>query len=627
MILVPGVGYALRAGMLGSDDQVHDVSEGRPAPRRVMGPAPVSPLGDRGWLEAGIVSGDVLVPGNDDVRSHIFDRVRADRDGLMTHRLLIFTTDRRVSVRRTIFELLDQLCFQNPGWLLVADAAESALSDVDAQVRRTAAVLLVGAAEPERAVAALNASTDPIVRIALVDAMPWHLVAQRREILARLRSDPVPAIRLLADVAVFSRDDPVAWPALDAAIRADLEPCAGVLNAPGSHLSLTAGERWARALTGLDREQDCYTWVERLVSRVERPQVRLEGVRMGLAAMRQWRAAPGRVTPILTLLLRDESSAVRSAALHAVAASLTASRLAADELASMLDDPGLGAVAATALGSVGDHRAVPHLVQLMLSGSDEPRLAEAFKAVARAGADPQAPVAAARQLLSAPPGSSAPDLPMRVLAAFGPAAAAAVPELLARLEGAQNDAADCAIHVLARIGPAAAAAAALLRQYPTHSATVALLKITSDRAVADRYLADRPERLRRDPSAPAVLTWLTRHGGLTARQHRQLRSLFRASGFGQLASAGALWLHEGPAVAAELVEVLAEYLPDDLYGPEALRVLAAMGSHARPVLDRLDRFVASRHRAAMNIGDYDGEMRADETLLAAIIAARQKIAE
>jgi HEAT repeat protein len=612
--------------MPGSEDQVHDVLEGRPAPRKMKGPALVSPLGDWGWLEAGILSGDVLVPGSD-VRSHIFYWVRADRDGLMTRRLLTFTTDRRLSARRTIFELLHQLCFQNPGWPLAADAAESALNDVDAQVRRTAATLLVDTAEPERAMAALDASTDPVVRIAFVDAMPWHQVAQHQAVLECLRSDPVSAIRLLANVAVFSRDDPAGWPALDAAIRADLEPCAGVLNAPGSRLSLTAGELWARALTGLDREQDCYAWAERLTNRVESPQVRLEGVRMALAAMREWRAAPGRVTPMLTGLLQDEIPDVRSAALHALAASLTASRLAADELAAVLDDPEFGAVAATALGSVGDHRAVPHLVRLMLSGSDEPRLAEAFRAVARAGADPQTPVAAARQILATLPDSCAPGLPMRVLAAFGPAAAAAVPELIARLEGAENDTPDCAIYVLGRIGPAAAAAAALLRQYPTQGATLALLRVTSDRAVAEQYLAGRPEQPGRDRIAAAVLTWLTEHGGLTARHHKQLRSLFRTPGFGQLKSAGALWLHEGPAVAAELLEVLPEYLSDDLYGPKALRVFAAMGSHAQPVLDRLDQFIASRHRAGMNIGDVDAEMRADEILLAATIAARQKIAE
>ncbi|PYC63437.1 hypothetical protein C7C45_31845 [Micromonospora arborensis] len=546
----------------------------------------------------------------------------------MTRRLLTFTTDRRLSARRIIFELLHQLCFENSHWPPVADAAESALNDVDPQVRRTAATLLVGTVEPDRALSALAASTDPVVRIALVDAIPWSWVAQHQAILERLRSDLVPAIRLLANIAVFSRDDPVAWPALDAAVLADLESCAGVLNGPGSRLEETGGERWARALTGFDREQDCYAWAERLANRSESPEVRLEGVRMALAAMREWRGAPARVTPMLTGLLQDEISEVRSAALHTLAASLTASRIADDELAVLLDDPEFGAVAATALGSVGDHRAVPHLVRLMLSDSDEPRLAEAFKAVARAGADPHAPVAAARQILAALPDSCAPALPMRVLAAFGPAAAAAVPELIARLEGAENDTPDCAIYVLGRIGPAAAAAAALLRQYPTQGATLALLKVTSDRAVADQYLAGRPEQPgRRDGIAPALLTWLAEHDGLTARQHKQLRSLFQAPGFGQLTSAGALWLHDGPAVAAELLEVLPDYLSDDLYGRKALRVLAAMGSHARPILDRLDRFVVSRHRAGMNIGDFDAEMRADEMLHAAVIAARQEIAE
>ncbi|MGC4782524.1 HEAT repeat domain-containing protein [Micromonospora zamorensis] len=612
--------------MLVRDYQVHDVLEGRLAPRRVKGPALVSPLGDWGWLEAGVVSGDVLVPGSD-VRSQIWHWVEADRDGSVTRRLLTFTTDHRLSARRIIFELLCELCFRNPHWLLVADAAESALNDGDPQVRRTAARLLVGAAEPDRAMSALEASTDPVVRIAFVDAIPWNEVPHHRAILERLRSDLVPAVRLLANVAVFSRNNPAAWPALDDAIRADLEPCAGVLNGSGFRTEQTGGERWARALTLLDREQDCYAWAERLASRSESPQVRLEGVRVALAAMREWRAAPGRVTPMLIDLLQDEISDVRSAALHTLAASLTASRLAADELAAVLDDPELGAVAATALGSVGDHRAVPHLVRLMLSGSDEPRLTEAFKAVARAGADPQAPVAAARQILAALPDSCAPALPMRVLAAFGPAAAAALPELTARLEEAENDTPNCAFYVLGRIGPAAAAAAALLRQYPTQGATLALLRVTLDRAVAEQYLAGRPERPGRDGIASALLTWLAQHGGLTARQHKQLRSLFRAPGFGQLTSAGALWLQEGPAVAAELLEVLPDYLYDDLWGRKALRVLAAMGSHARPVLDRLDRLVARRHRLGINSGGADAEMRADEALYAAVIAARQKIAE
>ncbi|GAA4264307.1 hypothetical protein GCM10022255_116730 [Dactylosporangium darangshiense] len=556
----------------------------------------------------------------------MFGTVQADSDGSTTHRLLAFTTDGRALVRLTVFELLAQLCFRHSEWPVVAFAAESALCDANLAVRRTAAALLVHTGEPDRAMAALNASTDPVVRIALLHAVLRRKIPGHQATLERLRSDPVPAVRLLANIAVLSREDSAAWPALDAAIRADLKASIGVLNAPESRFAETAGELWARAMIGLDREQDCCAWAERLANPAESPQVRLEGVRIAVAAMRAWRAAPGRVAPILTGLLGEEPAEVGSTALRALALSLTASRLRADDLAAVMDDPELGAVAATALGCVGDHRAVPHLVRLMLSDSDEPRLAEAFRAVARAGADPQAPVAAARQILAALPASCSPELPMRVLAAFGPAAAAAVPELIARLEGAENDTPDWAFYVLGQIGPAAAAAAPELRDYPTQGATSALLNVTSDRAVAERYLAGRPEELRRDRFASQLLTWLAEHGGLTVRQHKQLRSLFRVPGFEQVESAGALWLHEGPAVADELLAVLPKYLSDDLHGPKVLRVFTAMGSHARPILDRLDRFIALRRRAGLNIGDDDAEIRADEMLLAATIAARERIA-
>ncbi|MEU4560983.1 hypothetical protein AB0F72_21600 [Actinoplanes sp. NPDC023936] len=632
------------------EDRDHDERKGRPAPHTVNGPAAVPPLNDGGWLAAAVLSGEVLIPGND-VRSRVFAEVRADRDGSVTRHLLTFAADDRTPVRRTVFELLAQLFSQKSGPPSVADAAAAALAAADPQVRRTAATLLVSTADPDRATAALHACSDPVARIALVDAMTWASAPRHRPDLNRLRSDPVPAIRLLANVALFDRDDPAAWAGLDAAVRADLDASAGVLDAPGSCLRLTAGERWARVLTGFDREEDCYAWVRRLTDPAANPQVRREGVRMAVEAMRQWRAAPARLTPVLTDLLKENPSGVRSSALRALAASVTASRLAADDLAATLDDPELGAPAAVALGSAGDHRAVPHLVRLMLAGSspaggslaggslaggslaggslagsDEPRLAEAFRAVARAGADPRAPVAAARQILAEQPDPCAAALPMRVLAAFGSAAVAALPELMAMIRALEKDTPDCVFGVLGRIGPAAEAAVPLLRQYSTQGATLALLRITSDRAVADRYLAGRPEQLRHGRLASKLLTWLAGHGGLTARQHRQLRSLFQRPGFGQAESAGAVWLHEGPPAAAELLEVLEGYLSDDMLGPEALRVLTAMGPHALPMVDRLDRFTASRRRAGFSIGDMDAEMRADEMLLAATLDARERIA-
>jgi hypothetical protein len=120
--------------------------------------------------------------------------------------------------------------------------------------------------------------------------------------------DPPPAdLHRLALVAAFDRADPAAWPDLDAAIRAELDECAGVLGAPGRPFSQSAGQNWSRALTGLDRKQDCCTWVERLTDRSETADIKLEGVRMSSAAMRAWRAAPARVTPALPVLGRLES--------------------------------------------------------------------------------------------------------------------------------------------------------------------------------------------------------------------------------------------------------------------------------------------------------------------------------
>ncbi|NMO50441.1 hypothetical protein HH310_04445 [Actinoplanes sp. TBRC 11911] len=588
----------------------------------MSGPVLVSPLGDWGWLEAGILSGDVLVRDSD-VRSHISYWVRADRDGPLTRRLLTFTTDRRVSARRTVFELLDQLSDQlpghPPGWPLMADAAEPALSDVDAQVRRIAATVLVNTAEPDRAVAALDASADPGVRINLVDGIPWYKVAGHQAILERLRSDSVPAIRLLATCATFGWDS-AAWPVLDAAIRAEIDACVGVLGAPGSRLGWTAGQYWARAMTRFDREEDCCAWAERLANEAESLDVRLEGARMAVGAMRQWRAAPGRLTPVLTGLLREEPSEVRSAAVRALAASLTATRLAAADLAAVMDDPDLGAVATTALGCVGDHRAVPYLVRLMLAGSDEPRLVEAFNAVAAAGADPQAPVAAARQMLAAHADSSEPELPMRVLAAFGPAAAAAVPELHARFGKVENDTPDLTFHVLGRIGPAAVAAAPSLREFSTQAALSALVKVTSD-----RDLAELPPELRQSRFGSKLLAWLAEHAVLTARQRQQVRSFFQEQGNGVVEAARALWLQEGPAVALELLEVLPKFLFDDILGPKVLRLFATMGPHARPVLDRVDGLITPRRRVEIYLGDSDAEMRWDEVLLAGAIAARERI--
>ena len=649
------------------------------------------------WLEASVVSGDVLDAGGDAYR-HLAYFVRADRDGPMTRRLLGYVTDRRPVARRRVLTVLNRLC-DGSGWPLAADAAEQALHDPDMEVRRSAATLLAGTADAGRAASVLSGSADPVVRVVLTGAVPWHRVRQGDVLLRRLRSDPVAGVRVAAGLASYRAGDAAARPGLDAGVRAGLA-------VQGRAGRVAAGARIARALERLDREDDCCSWALDLAAT---PGFERAAVAMAVAAMRAWRASPARMVAALAGMLDGDAGRV---ALRAITASLTASRLAADELAARLDVPraarragarldvfrGAGEVAArldlpgavgeagarldlsrdagapgarldvaraaVALGCAGDLRAVPYLVRLLSAGSGEPRLAEAFRAVARAGVDPYAPVDAARRILASAPDGCEPEAPMRVLAAFGPAAAAAVPELVARLRGVENDTPDLTFHVLRCIGPAAAAAGGELRDFPTVGARLALLAVSGDRSVADRYLAGLPEQP--GGAAAPVLVWVARHGGLTARQHRQALHLLRAPaparpgvgsgppgwgsaspGWGsarsatesvrlgsgsvrpgtesvRLAAAEALWWHAGPAVAALLLEVVPAYLADPRHVDGAVRLLGEMGAHARPVAGRLALVAAGRRRMAFGDGSRgggggaDAAMRADERLLVAV---------
>ncbi len=605
--------------------------------------APEPPAGAE-WLDSTVVSGEVTEPAAA-ARKRIFDEVSADRDGPVARRLLTLVTDERPAVRRTTLALLIDLCGRDRAWSAAAAAAECALGDPDEPVRRAAAWLLVAAGAGDRAIAAVDASADPVVRTALVEALVatplWRQDrGQWPQCVLRLRSDRTPAVRLLADVEALRLAAAPQWPALDAAVRADLDAVDGVLGAPGSHRARSAGERWASAFHDLDREHDCCSWAERLLDPAETPPVRRAGMALAVEAMRTWRAAPARLAPTLSGILAGEPSPLRAAAARALSASLTATRLAADRLAAVLDDPEAGATAATALGCVGDQRAVPHLVRMMRAGSREPWLVRALTTLAPESA---ALAAAAWQMVTVHPDQC--PLPWweceveaarRVVSAAPPSPAEAVPELTARVRAAM-DRGDHAgvtweVGILRRVGPAARAAVPLLRRYAATggdsagSAVHALLTITSDRAVADDYLAERPETPRHHTIAPALLTWLLDNGGLTDRQHRQLRHLFSLPGSAQLATAEALWRCEGPAAAADLLAELPKYLHDDFSCLRVVRVFAAMGEHARPVLDRVDGLIQSRRRADFQFEGPDGGIRADEALLAAALSARDQIA-
>ncbi|MET8094788.1 hypothetical protein [Micromonospora sp. NPDC005220] len=448
-------------------------------------------------------------------------------------------------------------------------------------------------------------------------------------------------MRFLGSLAALLTAGPGDWARWDAAAREDFEAAAEMLGGQGGRSTWGAGQRWASVLRRLDREEGSYSWVERLLGRHEPDRARQAGLDIAAEAMRTWRAAPARLTPTFSKLLTEQPSPLRLAAAVVVCASLTATRLAADNLVPLLAEPALSTTVATALGSIGDPRALPVLLRTLRTGARPPRLAGALAALAPALSDPTELIKTARDVLAGHQdpcheGRSWQSCPaaaaVHALAAIGPAARAAVPELTARLRAALDrhdpTAARLEVFALQQIGPPATPAVALLRPLVAGGhrdadlAVVAVLAITQDRAVAEDYLDARPEQLRRCRIAPHLLAWLTDHGGLTDRQVRQMNHLFTQPGAMQVGVAATLWQHNGPAAAPRLLAELPKYLDDDTFGPTAMAVLGAMGRYARPALPHLDRLIESPRRTAVYLGDPDAEMRADEQLFDLAITTR-----
>ncbi|MEH0824349.1 MULTISPECIES: hypothetical protein [unclassified Micromonospora] len=479
-----------------------------------------------------------------------------DRGGEVVRHLLARAVDPSPNIRLTVLAFLADLCPQLDLWPAAADATAVALSDPDERVRRAAAWLFAAAAGADKAIRVLSRSSDPVVRTALAEAL-WLRVLQRGDqgywwvdMVEQMRRDELPAVRFLGACAALLAADPPDWPILDAAVRADLVPAAETLGGEGGRISWRAGERWAIVLRRRDREQDAYAAVAQLVGAGEGESVHQAGLAIAAEAMRTWRAAPARLAPVLSAVFTEPVSTVRTAAVAMVCASLTATRLVADQLTRMLAEPALSATVAVALGCVGDPRAVPELLRLLRGADPHPRLADALATVATASPDPTSLVQTARQVLAEHQAPCHEEqhwhrcpalVAVHCLSALGPTAADAVPDLTARLAHAmergvlaEGRSAVCALEA---IGSAAAPAVPLLRPFAASNdaaadlAVRALLAITGDRRIADDYLDARPEKMRRCRIASDLFDWLAQHGGLTDRQVRQLNHLFTQRGW------------------------------------------------------------------------------------------------
>jgi len=186
--------------------------------------------------------------------------------------------------------------------------------------------------------------------------------------------------------------------------------------------------------------------------------------------MGKWRSATVALIPDVGAAL-DGPPAVRAAAVHLIAASGDAGRAWSDRVAELIDQPGRTAALATwVLARCGDRRAVPALQRSLRRDPEvfpmgtthyrdnsywlnqDPGIADVCLPMT-AYADELVP--SIRWRLRKDPGMPTAYQLTQVLAAYGSAAAAAVPELIAVLDTKQPV---TACTVLAALGPAAAAA-------------------------------------------------------------------------------------------------------------------------------------------------------------------------
>ncbi|MFK0152869.1 hypothetical protein ACIQVK_12430 [Streptomyces sp. NPDC090493] len=184
--------------------------------------------------------------------------------------------------------------------------------------------------------------------------------------------------------------------------------------------------------------------------------------------------------PLAGELLADPDSGVRYRAAHLLAILGAQAAPYADGLASLLDDPGeaedlegtVGDHARWALTRIGDPRAMPGLVERLYEPyrgqysrsytMGDPRLPEVEEVLAPLRAHAQSLLPALRALLRED-GAGGPltGAFLKVLTAWGPAAAPALPELVALLDSARHS--WSAVDALVAMGPAAASAEGAVR--------------------------------------------------------------------------------------------------------------------------------------------------------------------
>ncbi|MFD9301738.1 hypothetical protein ACFWCB_03400 [Streptomyces sp. NPDC060048] len=558
-------------------------------------------------------------------------------------------------------------------WRRHRRAIRALLADADPEVRRAALPLADGVAPLlDRWRAEADPTVRPAVLLALGEAAAGSAgngaeaaegesgsVERVRAVLAGVLRDGSPVMKVAAVCSWAHLDPrvPVQQADLlvailsDSAVRPDFEAVWYVPGGEGGY-SREAVVRW---VTGLFEHVP-----EAAVSFV----VRLAGAagRAGDAGLcraaldEAWRllvlrpsAAPA-LLPVAGGLLGDPDDAVRLKAAHLLAVLGPRAAGYADRLAGLLDDPGedafdftegtVGDYARWALTRIGDPRGLPGLVERLYEPYREhygrgyvmgdPRRPEIHEVLIplRAHADVLLP--SLREVMRHHAAHDDGYGPMtgvflKTLEAWGPDAAAALPEVLPLLDDARG--AHQAADVLAAMGPAASSAVPALRRstvldHPAYHWKVAWVasRTGGDDGSSLRIIGDAV--LNREPSSFGPVHLLADFGPSAAQYADHVRrTMENSEGWYRIQAAAALWSITGETEPS--TSVLEEFvLPtadgDEGYGAfaAALRVLARMGRVTPPVRTAL-RTVRGFDRRLSPYRDYRAFLQ-DEELRAVI---------
>ncbi|MFJ5033513.1 hypothetical protein ACIQB5_36825 [Streptomyces sp. NPDC088560] len=503
-----------------------------------------------------------------------------------------------------------------------------------------------------------HAETDPTVRLpvllalgtAAADCTDAGPVDRVRAVVARALRTEGPVVRVAAVHA---------WAAFDAraAVR-ELDLLVDVLSDPAARPQFEAIWYVPDVDGGFTRE-DVVSWTARLFEGAPRTGlafvVRLIGAarRNGdtllcRAALDEgWRlsavrpSAASSLVPLAGALLADPDDGVRYRAAHLLAVLGPLAAPYADELAALLDDPGeagflegtVGDHARWALTRIGDERALPGLVERLYAPyegqysrayvSGDPRLPEVEDVLIPLRAHAQALLPAVRKLLRDDGvGGSLTCCFLEVLTAWGPAAAPALPDVVALLDDTRYSL--HALDALVAMGPAANSAEPAVRRctvldFPGnhHKVAWAAWRLGGDRDAALRLIGEAVLTGEAPLYGPVGL--LGDFGPAAAGYAGRVRHVMEhGDSWVRLRAAVALWSVTGEPEPTG--SVLEEYVHSvagggDTYGLflDALRALARIGT-VSPAARAALRAVRGSDRRLSTYRDYrafleDAEIR------------------